>query len=220
MAPRKKVTKPAIQAAAPVVAAACLHIARLCVESVSTQASKASMPQTVGVLELWREAITWMHGARPADNGLKHVSICASLAFAYPAASKATAAFYGKLISGAGLEDGSPALALRNWIMAGGLTGYSSASERLRAAHLVLDCLRADMLKKPMMKLPRVSDGAAMAWFRAQQPDRIAATAAIFPFVSTGEAQKARREAKKLADEPMRDVAPPPPATRRARESR
>jgi len=175
---------------ANIVAAACVHVARLCVPHPEIQAKKASMPQTVGVLKIYKEEMTWVASERTSEKGLRIVALAGTMAFARAVLPEETASFYGEMKRRSG-KAGSPAMVLREAILEDkfGLQG-GSLWDRCRAAAVILEALRAHADGRKMLALPRPSEcSEALEWFRKQQEARVLAVCALFPMLRTTESK-------------------------------
>jgi hypothetical protein len=82
----------------------------------------------------------------------------------------------GRLLSGAGLEAGSPLLELRNLLIGG--KEYIEPRDRTILALSALYCAWNNMPGRAFMKLEHSS--AALVWFRQSQAKRFAAVEKLF----------------------------------------
>jgi hypothetical protein len=141
-------------------AAICLQIARCGTRCSVERTKKATMPQTVAILEMFHAEVTWaMNEIRKAPTHVKQASVFGALALAYRAEPEGTAAFARSLITGAGLAEGSPALTLRNDLYRD--PGSNSCQARRDTGLKVLHALYHYLANKPLVRMPRQEfDGA------------------------------------------------------------
>lgn len=117
------------------------------------------------ILEEHEPAVKWL--TQTATSKV-HAPICGALIFAYPGHESHCETFLDLYISGAGLEKGSPVLALRNRALRANQTlkktGDKHWSERLEASYQTLTALKAFMKKKPLVHLYKSDE--AYLWFK------------------------------------------------------
>lgn len=193
---------------APVIAAACLTIARLCVP-VSTRAKRATIGQTVAIMGRYAAALKFAREHRSATTGLRSALVMGAVAFAHAVAPTAAAEFYRGFASGSGIVDGSPILTLRNHVMSSLSFGSGCAHERRQDADLVLHAIGCHRAGVAMPRIPRPNERARAQWFRDHQAEDVAAIAALFPAFAGEKAEKIEKATK---EKPERSAALTPAA--------
>lgn len=195
------------------VAAALLHLGRLCVDHPQHQATRATMPQTVVVLEQFGPALNWIMAIRPRTIALRSMLVWASIGFAYAARPREVQAFAERFITGAGLSADSAALTLRNATFSGELE-INGTLGRWQSGSRVLASLLADIEGRPLRKLPSIEESVlALKQWRQYQAERVATVAAAFPLLREIDDKrttlKTRAVSRALQSEPATPVVPP-----------
>lgn len=191
---------------ANVIAASCLHVARLCVPHPELQAKKASVPQTLAVLKIYKAEMEWIAAERSTQHGIKQIALTGTLAFARAVLPKETAKFLAEIKDGSG-EATSPAMLVRAGLLRDELVPGQAVWDRCRAAIIILTAIRAHANGKDWPRLPRASEcGKALEWFREEQLERVREVRKLFPLLRA-------TDAKPWPPPPMpREPAAPPEA--------
>jgi hypothetical protein len=169
----------------------------MCVKFPGLQAHKCSVPQAIGVLNLFRPQMEWLVKVRCSRIGLRRVELVGSLALAHAVQPTRAAEFYEEVIAGNG-SAGSPARMLHGALVEDviGLANWSlrsNADERKRSAGIVLALLQAHIEGEKLKALPIERGPAALAWYAGKLREKVLAVAALFPMVR--EEPAAKREA-------------------------
>lgn len=199
---------------ANVIAAATIHIARLCVRFPDMQTKKASMPQTVEMLGLFRDELRWMVAERPVTTGLRMVPVMATLAFARACWPAGALSFITALKSA---SSGGVSGILRDALLRGLFQG-GSISAKIALSQSVLACVLAHMNSRSMTALPSASEGEkALAMARAAAQERVERVEALFPLTRPDRFGKRVQAVTVVAPapvssrEPVPDAPPPKP---------
>lgn len=164
-----------MKAEANVIAASCLHLARLCVQWPPMQCCKATMGQIEGVLEIWRPELRWLVEARPAMLKFRSIVLMGSLAFAHGFRGPVVERFLDELLTGKGAK------ALRKGVESG-FFDPGGVQQRRVQGEIVLACVLAFERGKEPERLPAAEAGSeAHALFAKQEAKRIARVEALFP---------------------------------------
>ncbi|EIP99491.1 hypothetical protein OpiT1DRAFT_04009 [Opitutaceae bacterium TAV1] len=170
-----------------ITAAVCMSLAGLC---YGERTRRLSVGQTLEVFRAFEGAITWLILHRVKTHGLKAAGVLAGFAFAMATESEglwdgttAIQQMYGQMVSGEGLREGAPMMALRAFLTSDEARLLTRGTDR-GVAELVLYAIRLEQAGKRVTKLEMSLDG--VNHYRALQPDRVAKIAAMFRLPEIG----------------------------------
>ena len=144
---------------------------------------RVSVPQILKVLDIYGRHIAEVGGLfdKSMEKRLRRSQLVAALSFARAVEPHQVDKFVAGLISGAGLTEDSPLLALRNFLFSDACVHWTSSGlrkERTAMAFLVLNSVRQYVAGE---KSTKVSEGrAGFVYFASRQKDNLAKVAGIF----------------------------------------
>jgi hypothetical protein len=163
------------------VVATCNMIAMVAIQEGLDRVKRVSVPTVLAIAERYREGLAYVVKNRSTVQGLRSAPVCAAVAFAYAAAPKKTEDFYKRFSLGTGLDEESPILVLRNYLLNEGGIPRGSSRSRLDLAEAVLHTLYAFANQKAMPRLPKTGQRSGADWFRRQQLTNVAFLDSLFP---------------------------------------